>query len=122
LLVRACNDVADGAQGGRVDGVVGMDDELYQALHQVGLDDRLDARIVAVGEVRGGPASIRKNLIVSHVEQIVNDGNKAGDRRQARARLLAAAQVRDGPRAVAQRGNLGRGVRLTSNKAYYVDY
>lgn len=70
LEVVARDDVADGAEGGRLDGGRRVHEELDQALAHAGLDDSLDLLVGAVRQVGERPARVRQHLLVGGVDQL----------------------------------------------------
>lgn len=62
LKVVTRDNVADGAQCGRLHGRRGVDQQLYQALAHPSLDDSLNLVILPVGQVAQGPARVGQYL------------------------------------------------------------
>lgn len=82
LEVVARDDVADGAEGGGLDGGRRVHEELDQALAHAGLDDSLDLLIGAVRQVGERPARVRQHLLVGGVDQL-RDGKERKGRNQS---------------------------------------
>jgi hypothetical protein len=79
----------------------GVCQQLHQPRDDARVDDRLDARVLAVGEVAEAPRSVRDDVGVRRVQQVHQRGDERPHALQRRQRL-PAAEVRQRPRAVLQ--------------------
>jgi len=117
LDVSACDNVSNGTEGGSLDGVVGVHEELNQSAHNTGFDDLVDLLIGSVRQVGDGPADVGEDLVVIHQHKASEDGESRADLEKAlkfsslfhasrsynvpvRDGILATAKVGQGPGCV----------------------
>jgi hypothetical protein len=105
LLVVACNNVADGAQGGSLDEVFARRNELNEVLNGHVAEESVDALLITVADVGHCPANVGKNFAVLAEHKAGHGGKRWGDELKVR-RWLATAEVGERPGCIAEQGLL----------------
>jgi hypothetical protein len=90
LLVRAGDDVADGAQGRRLDLDLLVGEQRDEGGDDVSLDDHLDLVVAAVEQVAQGPDRVDEYVGVAMVDQDAERGEDLTDRLRRWWRLLGS--------------------------------
>ena len=115
LVVVAGDDVAHGPQSRDEHRRALAAEKLHQPAADARLDHRLDLVVGAVAEVAQRPARIRQHLLVVGVHQPRERGERVAEELKLGLRL-AAAKVGEGPRGVAEHGELGVLVELLQER------
>jgi hypothetical protein len=105
LLVVACDDVANGTQGGSLDEVFTRRNELNEVLNGHVAEESVDALLVAVADVGHCPANVGKNFTVLAEHKAGHGGKRWGDEIKTRC-WLATAEVGERPGCIAEEGLL----------------
>mmetsp|Transcript_57278 Transcript_57278/g.161780 ORF Transcript_57278/g.161780 Transcript_57278/m.161780 type:complete len:360 (+) Transcript_57278:719-1798(+) len=105
LVVVASDDVAHGAQGGRLHEGRRVHQELHESAADAGLDHGRDALVRPVGEVGEGPAGVGEHLHVVGVDEVRERAQRRRHPLEG-GRRLTTAEIREGPCGVPHHGRL----------------
>lgn len=79
LEIVAGHDIADGSQGGCLDGCRRVHEELHQSATDTRLNDGLDLVVGSIGKVGDRPACIDQDLVVQRVDELGENSQSRGD-------------------------------------------
>jgi len=83
------DNVADGSEGGSLDGSGGVHQQLHETAGDAGLDHGLDLVVGAIREVGNGPAGVDEHLVIEGVYELSKDGEGGLDLGQLAAVKLS---------------------------------